>query len=981
MLTTNFPVLKTTRHLDGRNTHKEQFTRYRQSLATIVFTDYLDFHLYESGALTATVRLADERGGRIVIIPEATDAFFALVDRLAAARLQPITSSARLAERMAAKARLLKSAIQAAFANAASHGDGIGRTQDELGAQYKAFKQVLIHDLKTDAFADIYAQTIVYGMFAARLNDPTPETFSRHEAAELIPQSNPFLRRIFQQISGYDLDPRIAWIVDDLVRTFRAADVGRIMKDYGKSARHADPLVHFYEDFLAAYDPKLRDQRGVYYTPQPVVRFIVSAVDHILRRDFGLAQGLADYAEIKHDVVNDAKTKTHDRKTVFRAFHRVQILDPATGTGTFLAEVVNQIHARYFANQQGLWQSYAEAHLLPRIHGFEFMMAPYAIAHLKMDMTLRNTGYVHRNGERFRIYLTNTLEECHADTGTLFASWLANEANEANYIKRDTPVMVMLGNPPYSGESRNKGEWIMALMEDYKKEPGGKIKLQERNPKWINDDYVKFVRMAQYYIERNGEGVLAFINPHGFLDNPTFRGMRWQLLKMFDDIYTLDLYGNAKKKETAPDGSKDENVFDIMQGVSINIFVKKRNSDSTLRDKEKPNGSGAIGKKDLATVHHADLYGKRADKYAFLDSTNFSDVKWTEVHPSAPQFFFLPKDLGLSSEYEKGFGIDELMTVNSVGIVTANDSVLIASDKYEILKKVSVAYHIEAEENFVSKFYYRPFDVRSIYYDVNLVERARGKVARHLFGKKNLALIFKRGFTENAAPCFVADGISEFRYWSRPGMQGGDFFAPLYLYPEEGVGETLVSPNPCDNNPTPNFNPTVLAKIESSLGEKVIPLELFDYIYAVLHTPFYRERYKEFLKIDFPRIPYPTDAARYHRLAEIGSQLRALHLMTDSASWSVKAVYPVAGDNVVEKPHYDEAALRVYINKTQYFENVSPTAWNFYIGGYQPAQKWLKDRKARALGFEDIVHYSRIIYALTETARLMGELDKGMIDS
>ncbi len=985
--------------LDGRTIHREQFTRYRQSLATIVFTDYLDFHLYESDALVSSVRLADERNGKIVLLPESVEAFLALINRLASADLQPITSSARLAEHMAAKARLLKTTIQTAFANAPAQDV----EQDELSGYYEAFRQVLIHDLEPNAFADIYAQTIVYGMFAARLHDPTPETFSRHEAAELIPPSNPFLRRIFQQISGYDLDPRIAWIVDDLVRTFRAADVNRIMHSYGKSARHSDPLIHFYEDFLAAYDPKLRDQRGVYYTPEPVVRFIVSAVDQILRRDFALPYGLADYSKISRPVVNDAKTKTRDAATVMRDFHRVQILDPATGTGTFLAEVINQIYTRYYATNKGLWQSYAEEHLLPRIHGFELMMAPYAIAHLKMDMTLRETGYVHQNNKRFRIYLTNSLEECHAETGTLFASWLANEANEANYIKRDTPVMVMLGNPPYSVSSSNKGDWIQGLLEDYKKG------LNERNIQPLSDDYIKFIRYGHHMVAKNGSGILAYISNNSFLDGIIHRQMRHALLEEFDDIYILNLHGNSRTKETAPDGSKDENVFDIIQGVSINIFVKhNRRRDASLGGDASLRRQNKDDKKSLltdagsvashATVHYADLYGKRAVKYAALDTETLETVNWQILVPTEPYYFLAPKDFSAQEEYEKGFRIDELMKVNSSGVKTHHDAELIS------LKPFETEYN--------QKYDYRPFDQRFINYDLKKVVRHRFTHMRHML-QKNVGLILGRqgqviGDIEWCLVYCTQSLIDTNIYY-----RGGGILFPLYLYPEEGelklgsdaslrrqnedgkkslftdarsvatqsathhCTKNPVNPeNPCDNqSPTPNFDPTILSQIESTLDESIAPLELFDYIYAVLHTPSYRERYKEFLKIDFPRIPYPQDAARYHALAAIGSQLRRLHLMEACDTWQVSVSYPEPGDNLVEKPRYDEAANRVYINKTQYFENVTPTAWNFFIGGYQPAQKWLKDRKSRTLAFADIIHYTHLIHALTETAKLMEELE------
>ena len=547
---------------------------------------------------------------------------------------------------MASKARLLAATISAAFDETDENYDNA-----QLWDMYSTFRRVLLHDITPADFADIYAQTIAYGMFAARLHDDTPDTFSRMEAATLIPKTNPFLRNIFQNIAGYDLDPRISWIVDDLASTFRATDMKRIMQGYGHTGRKDDPMIHFHEDFLSAYDPRQRKAKGVWYTPQPIVRFIVRAIDSLLISDFGLPLGLADYSTVEREVVSEqyTKGKRGEKATYRKKFHRVQLLDPATGTGTFLAEAVSCIYSK-FSGMEGMWQSYVSEHLLPRLNGFELLMASYAVAHLKLDILLSGTGYTHRHDSRLRIYLTNSLEECHPDTGSLFAQWLSSEANEANRIKRDTPVMVMLGNPPYNGESKNKGEWIMHLMEDYKKEPGGKEQLKERNPKWLNDDYVKFIRMAQHFIEKTGEGIIAFINPHGYLDNPTFRGMRWNLLRTFDAIYTIDLHGNSKKKETAPDGSKDENVFDIMQGVSINIFVRTGRK-----------ANGAMGR-----ILHYDLYGKRQDKYNFLSEHSMSDIPFTELYPREPMYFFVPKDFSIEKEYYKGFSIKDIFIENSI---------------------------------------------------------------------------------------------------------------------------------------------------------------------------------------------------------------------------------------------------------------------------------------------------------------------------
>ncbi|MEM7071634.1 MAG: N-6 DNA methylase, partial [Pseudomonadota bacterium] len=443
--------------------------------------------------------------------------------------------------------------------------------------QFKAFKRVLMHDLESEQFADIYAQTITYGLFTARMYDQASETFSRLEALAWIPRSNPFLRQLFGHIAGLNLDDRVVWIVDSLCDLLRLCVREDILKDFMLKDGGQDPIIHFYENFLSEYDASLRKSRGVWYTPKPVVDFIVRAIDDSLKRHFDISDGIASAEKTTVKLKQkDPRLKSGER-TIEKQMHKVQLLDVATGTGTFLAQAINHTYQSKFKNQQALWSDYVDQHLLPRLHGFELLMASYTMCHLQINLLLEELGYKLKNvdnPQRLNVYLTNSLEKDHPDSKTLFASWLSDEANEASHIKRDMPIMVAFGNPPYSGESHNKGDWIMDLMEDYKKEPKSKQKLQERNPKWINDDYIKFMRFGQYLIEKKGEGILAYINPHGFLDNPTFRGMRWRLLKTYDEIYIIDLHGNTRKKETCSDGTKDQNVFDIQQGVSINIFIK-----------------------------------------------------------------------------------------------------------------------------------------------------------------------------------------------------------------------------------------------------------------------------------------------------------------------------------------------------------------------------------------------------------------------
>ena len=933
--------------LDGRNknAHKEQFDRYKQALDYIIFTDYLDFHLYEHGEFVDSVRIAEVKGDKIVGIAEAEDKFLSMIQHLGSSAIQRVTSASRLAKLMAGKARLLANIIEQAM-----NDDTDSYANDNLRGQYQAFKDVLIQELKPTDFADIYAQTIAYGMFAARLHDDTPEDFSREEAARLIPKTNPFLRQIFNNLAGNDLDERIAWVVDDLVTVFQATDLQKIMASYSRDKLHHDPMIHFYEDFLSEYNPKLRKSKGVWYTPQPVVGFIVRAVDEILQKDFGLLEGLADYSMIEREVAVEQsrdKRTSDGMKHEKRKFHRVQILDPATGTGTFLAEVVNQIYDRYRDNQ-GIWQQYVEQHLLPRLNGFEILMASYAVAHIKLDMLLAETGYQHNTDKRLHVYLTNSLEESNNEPRTLFAQWLSREATEANVIKRDYPVMVMIGNPPYSGESQNKGKWVMSLMDSYKKEPGGKSQLNERNPKWLNDDYVKFIRIAQDYIEKNGEGIIGFINPHGYLDNPTFRGMRWNLLKTFDKIYTIDLHGNSKKKETCPDGSKDENVFDIMQGVSINLFVK----------------TGKKAKDELGKVYHKDLYGLRKNKYDFLDEATIESVGYKEITPQPPMYFFVPKDFGLQNEYDRGFMVSDLFVQNSMGVTTGHDKELVSFSEFN------------TDTN--TEYFYRPFDNMWLDYDTSKVVRPRETIMRNM-QKDNtaLCLIKINSSVDGLFKVFVTSGVTDKTLLS---SKDNTNVFPLYAYKENmGEEERIVNFNKdlYDSiakglNYLPCYDDNILVDPTSEYNGVLYPQDLFDYIYAVLHSPSYRERYKEFLKIDFPRIPYPTDWEKFRDLVEKGEELRHLHLMEDLPH-STGISFPVSGTMQVDCYRWEQN--RVYINSEQYFEGVPESAWNFYIGGYQPAQKWLKDRKGMTLSFEDVRHYQHIIYVLQQTERIMQEID------
>lgn len=957
-----------------KNTNKDQQDRYRKALPNLIYTNCLDWDFYRNGDLIASVTIADYLMG-IQPNPGHFGTLENLLRDFIAQRPQTITSPRVLAEMMAGKAGLIKDILR----NALTADKDL---QTELASQYRAFREHLIHDIEPEEFADIYAETIAYGMFAARLHDKTLETFSRNEALELLPKSNPFLRSLFGYIAGPDLDERIKWIIDDLANVFQAANVKKIMEGFGKLTGRNDPFLHFYETFLSAYNPAKRKARGVWYTPEPVVNFIVRAVDNVLQTEFGLADGLADTSKA---TINWDTGQT-DRKgkpvMIRKEVHRVQILDPATGTGTFLAEVIKQVAPKVKGVAEGMWSQYIERDLIPRLHGFELLMASYAMCHMKLDMILTELGYKPTGTPpRLGVYLTNSLEEGERDVRDLFmAQWLTREAREASTIKRQTPIMCVIGNPPYSGESANKGDWIMDLMDAYKKEPGGRERLNERNPKWINDDYVKFIRLAEHLILKNGEGVLGFITNHGYLDNPTFRGMRWHLLDTFDKIYVLDLHGNSKKKEVTPDGKPDKNVFDIQQGVSIIIAVKKSANDE--------------GKKPLAEVFHAELWGDRASKYEALWASGLTGEPWQKLEHRAPQYPLTRRNYGLEAAYQSGFAMQVFMPASSVGVVTARDALTIDVDKSKLWERVQDFVTLEPEtarkkyalgidvqdwsvsmaqadvranldENLVRQICYRPFDNRWIYYTGNsrgFVCRPREEIMRQMYFV-NLAIGFTRTIEGGRvfADALVFDKPITHHSMS---IKEVNSLSPLYLYPTE---------QDLDQTRRVNFDVKLYKRLQvlAKHPELGMPDELavFDYIYGVLHCPAYRETYAEFLKLDFPRIPWPASPAEFWDVSNKGNQLRRLHLMDPAAIGSTPYPLKGDGDSVVDKPRYE--GVKVWINKTQYFDAAPVVAWGFYIGGYQPAQKWLKDRKGRALSFEDVKHYQRILKILSETDRIM----------
>jgi predicted helicase len=966
----------------------DQIKRYRESLGNLILTDYLEFRWYVGGQYRLTVQLATVADGKIKPVKNADQSLQELFSAFLTTSTPTVNSPKDLAVRMAALARLIREIMKAAF----NEEDLTDDEPDPLHEQIDGFRKVLIHDLSPEQFADMYAQTICYGLFAARCNADSARRFTRQNAGFDLPRTNPFLRKMFDYIAGVNLDERIVWAVDDLAELLNHTDMEAILKDFGKHTRQEDPVVHFYETFLAVYDPKMREARGVYYTPEPVVSYIVRSIDHILKTDFKLKDGLADATRIK---VNQPTGKKK------MDVHKVQILDPATGTGTFLYGIIDHIH-NDFKDDKGMWSSYVSQHLLPRLFGFELLMAPYAVAHMKLGLQLKQSGYDFQSAERLRIYLTNTLEEAHAMSGLpLFTQWIAEEANAASDIKKDAPVMVVLGNPPYSYESENNGEWISSLIRDYYKVDGAP--LGERNPKGLQDDYVKFIRFAQWRIEQTGYGILAFICNNGYLDNPSFRGMRQSLMQTFDDIYILDLHGNSKKKEKSPDGSEDKNVFDIQQGVAIGIFVKRTKS-----------------KAGLSIVHHADLWGTRNIKYKQLLELDRSSTNWAIINPQLPYYLLKPQDVSLQSEYSVFHSISDIINVYSDGIVTSRDSLDIGFTHSDVKNKFNDFINNDLSDDYIEKKYavantsywnlhksrqelsgslniydsikrclYRPFDIRYIFYHKSVIDRARNDVMRHLL-KDNIAFITTRQVTSKSF-CHVqcTNYVMEKKAGSHD--RATSIF-PLYLYPSDTTEDDLFDDDKqkdVKTNRKPNLSPKFIEDFAARLKMKFIPdgkgdrkktfgpEDIFNYMYAVFHSPTYRSRYAEFLKMDFPHLPLTSNQELFRKLCALGDELVALHLMEKHGKKITG--YPIAGDNAVEAVRYTEpqgeTKGRVWINTTQYFEGVPKEVWEFHVGGYQVCAKWLKDRKGRKLTYDDLTHYQQVVSALAETIKLMENID------
>jgi len=947
----------------------DQLKRYRQTFPNLILTNLFEFRLYRDGQLADRVLAARPRVLQLGAVPpmEKSDELFNLLEQFCSFSLPRSYTAESLAVELAKRTRFLRDVVADELRQ--EQRPELVEGQGVLRGFYQAFQTYLIANLTLEDFADLYAQTITYGLFAARTRVPPSKQFNRRLAYYSIPRTIGILRDVFQFISLGDLPKQLEWVVDDISEVLAVADAGDILDRFYREGKGSDPIVHFYETFLAQYDLQERERRGVYYTPEPVVSYIVRSLHQLLREKFGRSDGLASKG--------------------------VTLLDPAAGTMTFVAracqEAVREFEGKYGTGGR---EEFIRQHILKNYYAFELMMAPYAVGHLKMSFFLEELGHRLADDERFQFYLTNTLEmEELEQTHLPGMASLAQESRLAGQVKKQRPILVILGNPPYSGHSSNRGPWIRGLIEDYKQVDGRP--LGEKNPKWLQDDYVKFLRFAQWKIEQTGQGLVGMITNHSYLDNPTFRGMRQSLMQTFDEIYVLDLHGSSLKRETCPDGSKDENVFDIRQGVAIAFFIKHQPCEGS-----KPSQG--------CSVYHADLWGLREDKYDWLLSHDVETTDWQVIRPKAEFYLFLPRDEMALERYNEFVKVTNLFPVNVMGIQTHRDKFVIDLDRealkrrtrifrdpnmpddvvrqafglkdttsWKLSEKRKLIQQDKAWEEKITQCLYRPFDVRSIFYHYHAIDRGREEVMRHILGKDNLALLISRRAAVSWQHCLVTDCLAVDIAISAGSRESNQVF-PLYLYPDASRKDLFSELEPDERKP--NLNPNVVAALTAAYGEEPTPEDIFHYVYAVLYADTYREKYAEFLKIDFPRIPFTADFELFQALAALGKRLASLHLLRSEELDPPAARFQGQGDNRVARTQsqgfrYEPEEERVYVNKTQYFEPVPLQLWEYQIGGYQVLAKWLKDRQDRRLTLDEIKTYCRVVTAIQRTIALQEEID------
>ncbi|MCH8034598.1 MAG: N-6 DNA methylase [Bacteroidetes bacterium] len=927
----------------------EQLKRYLKTFPNVILTNFTEFRLYRDGKEIDKIFIAYHKEiTKLHTTPVLynEEKFIELLNKFFAFSLPKTFTAKTLAVELAKRTRFLKDEIISSE---------IEMGNEEILGFYEAFKEYLIAGLSKEEFADLYSQTITYGLFAARLR--AGKNFNRRDAFKYIPKTIGILRDVFRFISGAELPDQMETIVDDISAVLAAAEAKKILDHYYREGKGSDPVLHFYETFLAEYDPTTRAKRGVYYTPEPVVSFIVRSLHIILKEQFNKPLGLADKG--------------------------VTLLDPASGTLSFNFKAI-QIAVEEFVSKygEGGRKKFIKDHILENYYAFELMMAPYAIGHMKLSFLLEELGYVMKDEERAKSYLTNTLEMKELeDTKLPGMSSLSHESHEAGKVKKDVPILVVHGNPPYSVSSSNiikEGSNLHLIYESYKE----KVRKVEKNIQPLSDDYIKFISFAHYKLSQVDYGIVGLITNNSYLSGLIHRGMRENLTQSFNEIYILNLHGNSRIGEKTPEGNKDENVFDIRQGVSIVFFVKK------------------IKYKGKTDVFYYDCWGIRNDKYEFLNKNDIKSLKWIRIDPEVPDYFFIKKDFANKSNYAAGMSIDKIFNIFSSGVKTHRDHFITSFNEKELSIKmndfiskvdnsiIEKAYNLKDTRDwkldtarkklketgwkeYLRYYDYRPFDCRNICYSIDLIDSgtSRFKIMKNFFQDNvGLSTIRSEAKVGQFNHTFVTKLVSDIHY-----IGGQSYIFPLYIYPEIDKKDLFSEHEP--GKKKPNIKPSIFAQLKKNFKKEVTPEEIFYYIYGILYSNTYRQKYAEFLKIDFPRIPFTSNYKLFIQLGKFGKQLADLHLLKSEELNKPISKYSGKGDNKVTiRPKWDNKI--VYINSAQYFTNVKEEVWKYHIGGYQVCDKWLKDRKDRELSLEEIQTYCKIVTVLSKTIQLQEKIDE-----
>lgn len=928
----------------------EQLKRYRDTFQNLILTDFYEFRLYREGKLILKTKIGRPFvAKKLNQIPpiENESEFNNLLERFFSFSMPNVFTAESLAIELAKRTRFLKDEV------IHQELEDEENNENHVIGFYEAFQKYLISGLTKEEFADLYAQTIAYGLFAARTR--TTGAFSRRLAYNFIPPTIGILRDVFQFVSLGSLPQQMEVIVDEIASVLNAADILNILQDYYKKGKGQDPIIHFYETFLNKYDPKTREQRGVYYTPEPVVDYIVHSLNEILKTDFNKENGFASTD--------------------------VTVFDPAGGTLTFLAQTA-KFAIKDFTEKfgEGHKTNFIKEHILKNFYAFELMMAPYAIAHLKMSFLLDEFGYKMKDSDRFKLYLTNTLEiEDLEQTRIPGMASLSEESKQATIIKKKQPVIAIMGNPPYSIASYNNSVFIDGNGKKGKDEVKGLMDLYKedvRDEKLIavlHDDYAKFIRFCHWKIEQAGFGVFGLITKNTYLNTSAFKGLRKKLLQFFDKIYVFNLHG--KLYEKTPDGGKDQNVFDIRVGTAILICVKNGNKID-----------------EYAKLNFAELFGDRESKYTFLSTHNVNNTGFEELKIDKEYFFFEKKFFNESDLYNSFIRIEDIFINNNSGVKTGRDHFITDSNKHNLKVRlqsfinsdlpfdlIKKAFSIDdassfnlrkAKESFKTindslfvPYSFKPFENKYLYYSGIFVDRLGDKVNGNM-RNENLSLILKKRNTESEyKSAFVTNNVADLNF-----LGGQSYVFPLWIYEAEGglFGASKKS----------NINLKFEKLLETTYKQKNLTESIFYYIYAFLNCSIYRETFAEQLQIDYPKIPFTNNFDLFKKVSEIGKSLTEFHLLTSKDLSSPFIKYNGKGNSKVTDINYIEASGELYINENQFFSGVSKEIWEFEVGKNKPVQRWIKNLKDKELDLNQTIEFSKICYAIGLTFDKQKEIDK-----